>query len=636
MFEREVQRRRLSADDLPAEIRRRFAELRPLIARRSTIRWAEHCSECAAPSCFSTCEFYNPRTDFKCQRFARGIEAVPVDGAGVPDAMKISFRNWGKLEGIGPTPMHDLGAADQMEASDERAASLLNALPLPAGLSRAVIGRWFRPHYTPSHHTQTATKTPAYDRASRADALVLECYNPADAPVAATLTLRPVGEHSHQPYQRRWEIAPGFNRIVIARTEIAARIDLDTAFLTQIEPGDDEAQAPLYFGLLDFVTARGGLDALMAVATDKPIAAPVPDKPATLTKLKCIVWDLDNTLWAGTLVEDGPENLVLNEDFAQLIRDLDERGVLHSVASKNDADRALAVLRQFGLEDYFLHPQISWGPKSLALQTIAARLNIGIDTFLFVDDQPFERAEVGETNPTVTVVDPADLRAAIPDDILTKEPTAESRARRTMYKEEAVRGEAMEDFAGDYTAFLKGCALTLDIHPLGPDNLRRVHEMAQRTNQMNFSGNRYSQADLKAIMADETRATYVLRCSDRFGDYGIVGFGIFDLTLCRLQDLMFSCRIQSKRFEHAFIAHLLRTHTHETSPALTVWYRRTERNAPSARFFGDMGFELESQEGEVEILAYPKTLPIPDEGIVTITDHHSDTGSRHAALAASL
>lgn len=629
MFEREIQRTRLSSKELPPEIAKRFTELRGLITHRSLIPWAEHCSECAMPSCFQTCEFYSPRADFKCRRFSNGIEALPLADSAAPDLMKIQFRNWGKLEGRGVIEMAALSSADKEEARDERLAAVINGVPMPGDLRRKLI----RSRYNRKlKRAEQASKNPA----AAADAFVLECFNPGTASVGLTVTFRPVGDQSHRPYQSLWTVQPGFNRHLIRQAEIAAQIDLSTKHLFAIEPGEDQAKEPLYFGLLDFVRftdiakTMNAYDSLSTVNQTKD--APAPASAATsgtrkpLEKLKCIVWDLDNTLWKGTLVEDGIDKLELDQDKADLIKRLDERGVLHSVASKNDHENAMAALKKFGLDDYFLYPQISWGPKSLAVDTIVRSLNIGIDTFIFVDDQPFERAEVGEAHPDITVVEPWHLMEVIPDDVLNKVPTDESRRRREMYREESLRNDVLASSGGDYETFLKGCNLRLEISSLSPDNLRRVHELAQRTNQMNFSGNRYTQPELKDMMGDDSLETCVLRCSDRFGDYGIVGFGIFDKKAMMLNDLMFSCRIQSKRIEHAFIAHLLQKHSADDGSPLRVFYRRTDRNAPSARFFDDMGFELHQRDGDVEILEYPAAKAIPNDGIVDVKE--TDTAGK--------
>jgi FkbH-like protein len=163
----------------------------------------------------------------------------------------------------------------------------------------------------------------------------------------------------------------------------------------------------------------------------------------------------------------------------------------------------------------------------------------------------------------------------------------------------------------------------MQIEPLSPANVERVHELTQRTNQMNFSGNRYERKLLEEIAADRSQDAYVIGCRDRFGSYGIVGFSIVDSSEPRLTDLMFSCRIQAKRVEHAFLSYLLRKYIKATGSDFWADYRKTPRNAPSGRVFEDIGMEEKAERDGVTALVFPHDRAIPDDGIVTIveTDH---------------
>ena len=238
------------------------------------------------------------------------------------------------------------------------------------------------------------------------------------------------------------------------------------------------------------------------------------------------------------------------------------------------------LLQTFGIEEYFLCPQISWQPKSESVQTIARELNIGIDTLLFVDDSEFELQQVKSAIPSITTIDASDF-ARIPDLAACQVPvTEESRRRRSMYQVDMQRQDIAERFADDYRAFLQYCGITLNIRPLMEENLDRVHELTQRTNQMNFSGNRYERQTLRQVLASPHLNTFVLDVEDRFGSYGIVGFCIVDSRTPTMTDLMFSCRVQAKRVEHAFLAYILRRYIAETGKDFYAHYKKTPRNAP--------------------------------------------------------
>jgi len=178
-------------------------------------------------------------------------------------------------------------------------------------------------------------------------------------------------------------------------------------------------------------------------------------------------------------------------------------------------------------------------------------------------------------------------------------------------------------FADDYIAFLKHCDIRLNIRPMIEENLERVHELTQRTNQMNFSGNRYDRNVLRDILLTPYLDTYVLEVEDRFGTYGVVGFCVVDSRIPLMTDLMFSCRIQSKRVEHAFLAYLIRQYINRTGMDFQADYRKTERNAPSGKVFGDIGMRELENKGGVLRLIFPKEHAVPDDGLVRITVHET-------------
>ncbi len=154
---------------------------------------------------------------------------------------------------------------------------------------------------------------------------------------------------------------------------------------------------------------------------------------------------------------------------------------------------------------------------------------------------------------------------------------------------------------------------------MSEENLERVHELTQRTNQMNFSGNRYDRDVLRNILSSAYLDTFVLSCQDRFGSYGVIGFAIVDRREPRMTDLMFSCRIQSKRVEHAFLASVIRRYISETGKEFCANYRKTSRNAMSGQVFGDLGMEQTETRDGVLSLRFPKGKEVPDDGVIEVT-----------------
>jgi FkbH-like protein len=297
---------------------------------------------------------------------------------------------------------------------------------------------------------------------------------------------------------------------------------------------------------------------------------------------------------------------------------LDSRGILQSIASKNNAEEALQALKKFQLDEYFLCPQISWQPKSEAMNAIARQLNIGMNTFLFVDDSEFELEQVMTACPQVRVLNALRYRD-LPDlEDLNVPVTAESKDRRKLYRVESDRQKIAQNFGQDYMAFLQHCEIELTLQPMTEENLERVHELTQRTNQMNFSGNRYDREVLRKILTNPDLDTYVLGCKDKFGSYGVIGFSIVDNREPRMTDLMFSCRIQSKRVEHSFLAYIVPKYMAESGKDFLANYRKTPGNAPSGRVFADIGMEeIETNDG-VSTLVFRKGREVPNDGVIRI------------------
>jgi FkbH-like protein len=150
------------------------------------------------------------------------------------------------------------------------------------------------------------------------------------------------------------------------------------------------------------------------------------------------------------------------------------------------------------------------------------------------------------------------------------------------------------------------------------DNLERVHELTQRTNQMNFSGNRYDRDVLRGILFTPHLDTFVLRCGDRFGSYGVIGFCIVDNREPRMTDLMFSCRIQSKRVEYAFLAYIIPKYIAESGRNFQANYRKTLRNAHSGRVFADLGIEETGKKDGVSLLVFGKDKRIPNDRVIHV------------------
>jgi FkbH-like protein len=602
MYETEANRYKESSEQIPAGVIARFGEIRHTVVERTVLPWSEHCTECVWPTCYSTCDLYSAREDGKCRRFVDGMVRIDCPEALNSYVLKIIFKRWGKLWTPGNVHLRSAKNALAIERRDYRIGTFLCQLPAPASVKGIVTGKRYSLKKRIAYHASTSEQVPT--------SFLLECYNPSTEPIPLSLTIRAINEKARIPFQKLIELKPGFERIRVPYSEIARVLDPTAPFNVELIPNNDIDEVTLFFGLMDFVQEIQVEKANSELRT--------ADRPK---KVKCVVWDLDNTLWDGILVEDGADKLALKSGIKRVIEELDQRGIVQSVASKNNHDEALAMLKKFEIEEYFLTPQISWRPKSDAVQAIARELNVGLDSLLFVDDSEFELQQVGATLPEVRTLNSTRYLEIADLEECQVPVTDESRNRRKMYRVETQRRDAAENFADDYMAFLRDCEIRMNIRPMIAENLERVHELSQRTNQMNFSGNRYDRSVLKQILSTSYLDTYVLDVEDRFGAYGVVGFCIVDNRMPLMTDLMFSCRIQSKRVEHAFLAYLIRKYIARTGKEFCANYRKTPRNAPSGQVFSDLGMqESENKEG-VSRLVFPKGRVVPDDGVVNITAH---------------
>ncbi|HLZ83800.1 MAG TPA: HAD-IIIC family phosphatase [Caulobacteraceae bacterium] len=591
---------------------------RAAIEARSLLNWAEHCSECAMPECYATCSLYTPRPDFKCRRFDRGIQgrfARDGEQGGAGPAlplMSVTFRQWGKLEARGDVTLVRFGAAEVMERGEPLLARLLDNPFLPLKLRRKALK---------AGDLAKGVAARAASRAESPDVFLLEVINSGDAPIPLTFTAKSAVVAVGELYQASVLAAPGYNRLTFPAADILRRVGEAGPFLFQVEPIAVKRDMPaLHFGIMDFVKLRAG--ATLADISAPPVPASSEARAsAASSKVKCVVWDLDNTLWSGTLVEDGPDGVRLNPKAAALVVELDRRGILNSIASKNSGGVAEALLERFGLAEYFLYPQIHWEPKSRSVQAIARSLNIGIDSLVLVDDQIFERAEVQHAHPSVEVFDVDILDAMLDHPRFDVPVTEESRQRRSMYKVEQARMAILEETGGDYAAFLRGCDLELVVTELDAGQMNRVFELTERTNQLNYSGRRLSRADLQAKLADPDTLILVLAVSDRFGDYGVVGVAVLNLPSWTVECFFMSCRVQRKKVENAFFAHLMEAGRRRGEPRLSIVYRPTARNEPSREVLADeMKFRLAETGTDERLFQLDVTDVIADHDIVTLHD----------------
>jgi FkbH-like protein len=328
----------------------------------------------------------------------------------------------------------------------------------------------------------------------------------------------------------------------------------------------------------------------------------VTDNGAGRRLIKCLVWDLDNTLWDGTLLEGGV--VAPRAGVADVLRTLDERGILHSVASRNDHTAAMARLEELKLAGYFLHPQIGWRSKVDSIQEIARLLGIGTDAIAFVDDDPFELDEVGFSLPDVLRIRAADVAClpALPE-MNPASVSREARNRRQLYLGAIRRETDEESFAGPREEFFAGLDLKLTIHPPAAGDLDRAHELTLRTNQLNATGYAFSLEELDAFRRSDDHLLLMAELEDRYGSYGKIGLALIERRRdgWNLKLFLVSCRVLN-RGAGGMILNYLTGRAAQEGVRLRAEFIDNGRNRALYVAYRFAGFREMARDGRIAIL----------------------------------
>jgi FkbH-like protein len=274
---------------------------------------------------------------------------------------------------------------------------------------------------------------------------------------------------------------------------------------------------------------------------------PIPNKEKGKKTIKCVVWDLDNTLWNGVLLEN--DQITLQANVVGIIKTLDSRGILQSIASKNDYAKAMAKVQELGLQDYFLYPQINWNSKAHSIQEIAKLINVGTDAIAFIDDQLFELEEVKFSLSEILCINAVDLSHLL--DMPEMNPrfmTEDSQKRRLMYIGDIERKKAESEFVGPQEEFLATLNMHFTISSTQEEDLQRAEELTVRTNQLNTTGYTYSYDELNQFRQSENYRLLIASLEDKYGDYGKIGLALVECveTCWTIKLLLMSCRVMSR------------------------------------------------------------------------------------------
>lgn len=308
-------------------------------------------------------------------------------------------------------------------------------------------------------------------------------------------------------------------------------------------------------------------------------------------RVKCLVTDLDDTLWNGKLISEGVDGIKPFKERIEVLRELDKRGILLSIASRNNKEPALKVLNEFGIYDLFLVPQISWGPKYVSLEVIASTLNLGLNSFAFVDDTPDELAEMSNQYPEVMTIRAEDYLKIPSLPRFEGGATIESRNRRVKYqgilKERKMQQRAMIPITGLETK--------VRIRLAKKGDFERIGEMLKGNHKLNFSGNIYDLDTLEKIFEDPNEDIYVVNVQTSETDHGRAGVCIIDKSkdYWYAQDFLFSCTVIGKGVEVAVLGYLLEKANQEGIGTIKLFYHPTAENKQLPLFLNALDYSTE-------------------------------------------
>lgn len=357
---------------------------------------------------------------------------------------------------------------------------------------------------------------------------------------------------------------------------------------------------------------------------------------------KCIVLDLDNILWGGIIGEDGFEGIKLGKDspgnayvdFQRLLLSYYNRGIILAINSKNNYEDAIKVIREHPYmvlrEKHFATMRINWQNKVQNMIELARRINIGLDSMVFMDDNPREREQIKQALPQVLVVDmpssPFLYRHALENlnDFNILALTEEDKIRGEMYYARKMREEHRKSMTS-LEDFLRSLEMKVVIKYADDFSLPRVTRMVNKTNQFNLTTRRYTEVEIRKMKENRGKFDiYGLQVTDRFGDEGIVGVAIVRKEPRRwtLDSFLMSCRVIGRKVETAFLAKIVADAMKKGVSTIIGEYIPTQKNALVKDFYPNHGFEKLRQEGPLykwrldlikSTVKMPEWLEVEDE-----------------------
>ena len=335
-------------------------------------------------------------------------------------------------------------------------------------------------------------------------------------------------------------------------------------------------------------------------------------KPISGTNRKCIVLDLDNTLWGGVVGEDGFDGIKLGHssngkafvDFQKELLSLWNQGIILAINSKNNSDDALQVIKEHPdmilREKNFANIKINWNDKAENLKQIADEINIGLDSIVFFDDDKLNRERIKQEFPEVLTIelpdDPSQFSSILKDlnDFSVLQRTDEDIKRGQMYSEQRERKE-LEKSVSNIDDFLQKLDIKVKIKKSSDFLIPRISQLTLKTNQFNLTTKRYQEEDIRNLSNNKECVVGCAQVSDKFGDNGITGVYIIDKkeSIWFIDTFLLSCRVMGRGVENAILSQILIDAKNNGVKEIHAEFIPTQKNKPAENFLSDFGFKKE-------------------------------------------
>jgi len=336
-------------------------------------------------------------------------------------------------------------------------------------------------------------------------------------------------------------------------------------------------------------------------------------------KIKLVIWDADNTLWNGTVYYTDKTAVKVKPGTQAALKELDKRHILSALCSKNNYEDVSPMLKKFGIDKYFKELQIGWGLKSAAIKKLAKIFNLTFEEMLFIDDDPFQRAEVLSRIPNLNVTeltDPIDVLNI--EGVKSQHETKEDKKRVQILKEARNRECAGIKHKDDYKNFLRQCNIKMTIRNIEKKDWLRVVQLLNRTNELNATGNRYQLEELKTSYKVNGDKIFVAELTDKFGDYGLIAESIIDTKdpgIWFIRDLTVSCRTMGRGIGNTLVLAILNLAKKNNINTVRGYIIPSESNWRMQPLFEKRGFQKTSDDGKIKRYQFNlvnKIMPYPD------------------------